>query len=298
MAVYDPYRDEYESIVFPGITGNDDYTITGIDYDGMGSMYFAATSYTAFEATTSGNPALANFTGPNSIIRYDTKARKILWTTDLVPLQNQVFQQTGKLVTGFQDMAEDDQGNTYVIGSFGSIIIKISRNGTPEIWYQPKNINDTLVSGGIVRSGDKIVINDRVAPGLLTFDINEPKGLPVFVRPEGFPTNYTGGGDGLLLPARYDGKVILWSDDFYGTRVVGSRNNWKTAEYLGLVLMDDSLSKQGGYTTDSFEVGQTIYSLTEFFSSTRSVKPKQEFLMVDMTKQIDELVKAWKGEVL
>ncbi|GFP58863.1 trichothecene biosynthesis protein 14 [Trichoderma asperellum] len=278
VAVYDPYRDEFELIDFPWITGNDDYTITGIDYDGMGSMYFAATSYTAFVATTSGNPALANFTGPNSIIRYDTNTRKILWITDLVPIQKEVFRQTGKLITGFQDMAEDNQGNTYVIGTFGSIIVKINRNG------------------GIVRSGDKIVINDRVAPGLLTFDINEPRGYPVYVHPEGFPTNYTGGGDGLLLPSRYGGKVILWSDDFYGTRVVGSRNNWKTAEYVGLVLMDDNLSRQGGYTTGSFEVGQAIYSLTEFFQPTRSVKPKQEFLMVDMTEQIDELVKDWEGK--
>lgn len=298
VAVYDPYCHKSEVITFPGITGNKDYTITGIDYDGMGSMYFAATSYTAFVATTSGNPALANFTGPNSIIRYDTNTRRIRWITDLVPIQKEIFRRTGKLVTGFQDMAEDDQGNTYAIGTFGSIIVKINKNGTPHIWYEPKNINDTLVSGGIVRSGDKIVINDRVAPGLLTFDINEPMGSPIYVHPEGFPTNYTGGGDGLLLPSKYGGKVILWSDDFYGTRVIGSKNNWKTAEYLGLVLMDSKLSSQGGYTTDSFEVGQTIYSLTEFFQPTQSLKPKEEWLMVDMTKQVDELVKNWEGKTL
>lgn len=295
--MYDPYRQESEVITFPGITGNDDYTITGIDYDGMGSMYFAATSYTAFIATTTGNQSLANFTGPNSIIRYDTNARKIRWITDLVPIQEEIFQRTGKLVTGFQDMAEDDQGNTYVIGSFGSIIIKINKNGTPRIWYEPKNINDTLASGGIVRSGDKLVINDRLAPGLLTFDICEPEGRLVYVHPEGFPANYTGGTDGLLLPSKYDGKVILWSDDFYGTRVIGSKNNWKTAEYLGLALMDSDLSSQGGYTTGSFEVGQTIYSLTEFFQLGRTVKPKKEFLMVDMTKQVDELVKAWEDKI-
>ncbi|KAK4067552.1 hypothetical protein Trihar35433_6112 [Trichoderma harzianum] len=294
VAVYDPYRDEYEEIIIPGITGNDDYSITGIDYDGMGSMYFAATSYTAFEATTSGNPALANFTGPNSVIRYDTNDRTIRWITDLVPLQKQVFQRTGKLITGFQDMAEDGQGNTYVIGTFGQIIVKINKSGTPQIWYEPKNINDTLLSGGIVRSGDTIVINDRVAPGLLTFDINKSKGVPTYVHPEGFPTNYTGGGDGLMLPSKYGGKVILWSDDFYGNRVIGSKNNWKTAEYLGLVPMDETLSKEGGYTTGSFEVGQTIYSLTEFFQPTRSLEAKPKWLMVDATEQVDELVKAWE----
>ncbi|KAL6881397.1 hypothetical protein J3F83DRAFT_711170 [Trichoderma novae-zelandiae] len=296
VAVYDPYSRESEVVIIPGITGNDDYTITGIDYDGMGSMYFAATSYTAFVATTSGNPALANFTGPNSVIRYDTKSRRIRWIADLVPIQKDIFKRTRKLVTGFQDMAEDDQGNSYVMGTFGSVILKINRNGTPRIWYEPKNINDTLVSGGIVRSGNKLVINDRVAPGLLTFDISEPEGRPVYVHPEGFPANFSGGGDGLLLPSKYSGKIILWSDDFYGTRVVGSRNGWKTAEYLGLAPMDGTLGSQGGFTTGSFEVGQTIYSLTEFFQLARPVKPKKDFLMVDMTEQVDDLVRAWEGK--
>ncbi|KAL7913108.1 hypothetical protein GGI35DRAFT_491336 [Trichoderma velutinum] len=294
VVVYDPYRDEYEEIVIPGITGNDDYAISGVDYDGMGSMYFAASSYTAFVATTSGNAALANFTGPNRVIRYDTNDRTIDWNTDLVPLQKQVFQRTGKQITGFQDMAEDGQGNTYVIGTFGQIIIKINKNGTPQVWYEPKNINDTLASGGIVRSGNKIVINDRVTPGLITFDINESKGVPVHLHPKGFPADYAAGGDGLLLPSKYGGKVILWSDDFYGNRVIGSKDNWKTAEYLGLAAMDQTLSKQGGYTTATFEIGQTIYSLTEFFQPTRALKPQQKWLMVDTTEQVDELVKAWE----
>ena len=137
MVVYDPYRQTSELITIPGITGNSDYTVTGIDYDGMGSMYFAATSLTAFQATTSGNTSLANFTGPNSIIRYDTNARKISWVSDLVPIHNEILQRTGKLVTGFQDMAEDDQGNAFVIASFGSIIVKIDRSGTPRLALHP-----------------------------------------------------------------------------------------------------------------------------------------------------------------
>ncbi|KIM98617.1 hypothetical protein OIDMADRAFT_56965 [Oidiodendron maius Zn] len=293
VAVYDPYRKTSEVITIPGITGNSDYTVTGIDYDGMGSMYFAATSLTAFQATTSGNTSLANFTGPNSIIRYDTNARKISWVSDLVPIHNEILQRTGKLVTGFQDMAEDNQGNSFVIGSFGSVIVKIDRNGTPRVWYEPKNINDTLVSGGIIRSGNKIIINDRLYPALVTFNIDEPYGTPVYVHPEGFPANYSAGTDALVAPSKYGGRVVLWSDDFYGTRVIGTRDNWETAEYLGLVLMDSSLRSRGGFTTDSFAVGNTIYSLTEFFQATKPIQTTKEFTMVDMTEQVDQLVRAW-----
>ena len=89
---------------------------------------------------------------------------------------------------------------------------------------------------------------------------------------------------------------MLWSDDFYGTRVIGSKDNWKTAEYLGLAPMDSTLGGEGVYTTGSFEVGQTIYSLTEFFQPGRTVKPKKEWLMVDMTKEVEDLVRAWEGK--
>ena len=149
---------------------------------------------------------------------------------------------------------------------------------------------------GIISSGNKIVINDRLYPGLVTFDIDEPYGTPVYVHPEGFPANYSGGNDALVAPSAYGGRVVLWSDDIYGTRVIGTGNNWETAEYLGLVPMDSSLKSRGGVATDSFAVGNTIYALTEFFQVTKPIKTTKEFTMVDMTEQVDQLVRAWLVE--
>ncbi|KAK4945278.1 hypothetical protein LTR10_015437 [Elasticomyces elasticus] len=301
VAVYDPYKQVVDEIItFPNITNNPDYTITGIDYSGNGSMYFAATSYTAFRVVTTGNAALANFTGPNAIIKYDLTSHSVSWTADLVPIHNSILNATGKLVTGFQDMAEDTAGNAYVIGSFGEVIVKIDPSGTPKIWYQPatNQMNDTLISGGLVVSGSKLVINDRAAPGLLTFDLSQqaPNGTapgPVLVSPTNFPANYTGGADALVAPSKYDGNVVLWSQDFNGTMVLATRDNWVTAEYLGLVPMNPGLQAQGAYTTDTFAMGNTIYAVNEFFQPSKPIKTLSDWHLDDITQSVQQLVNQW-----
>jgi hypothetical protein len=58
--------------------------------------------------------------------------------SDLIPIRNEILQRTGKLVNGWQDMAEDGKGNTYTITSFGTVIVKIDRHGTPSVWYEPQ----------------------------------------------------------------------------------------------------------------------------------------------------------------
>ncbi|KAH8812116.1 hypothetical protein F5884DRAFT_750438 [Xylogone sp. PMI_703] len=64
-------------------------------YNGMNPMYFVATSLIAFLETTSRNLSSADFTGPNSIIRYDTNAHKISWISDLVSIHNEILHRTG-----------------------------------------------------------------------------------------------------------------------------------------------------------------------------------------------------------
>ncbi len=299
VIAYDPYCQTSEVITFPGITGSPDYTIAGIDYNGKDSMYFSALASTSFQETTTGNASFANFSGPNSVIRYDTKTKNITWISDIVPVRQAIFNSTGKLFTGFSDVAEDRQGNAYAIGSFPSIIVKITPDGTPSVWWQPEtqSNNETLTSAGIFVSGNTIVINDRSStPGLHTFDITASNPSPVYLLPNGFPTNFSGGADAMIAPSKYGGQVALWSDDFFGQRVIATRDGWKTADYLGLVPMDPGLRKLNGYNTDAFAMGNTIYALTDFFQiPDEPIKSQQDWLMVDITEQVDVLVRAWEG---
>ncbi|KAL7956733.1 hypothetical protein V8C34DRAFT_315392 [Trichoderma compactum] len=238
VAVYDPYQQKLDEIItFPGITGNDDYTISfGIDYDGFGSMYFAATSHTAFQSAATVLPA--NFTGPNRIIRYDIKAHKVAWISSLT---------------------------------------------WPRIWYEPKNLTETLSSGGLDTIGDELIINDRSGKGFLIFDTRQPKGKPVQVPAKGFPSDLAG-SDGLVAPQKYGGKVLLWADDPFGTRVFGSNDGWTSAEYLGLVSIDSNLQA----------LGDIIYTVTEAFQAKRPVATMKEFQMLDIRDADDRLVKVWQ----
>lgn len=293
MVVYDPYNHTSDVIAIPGITGNRDYTTTGIDYNGMDAMYFSATSYTAFLSTVTFGASPTNFTGPNSVIRYDTSENKVTWIADLVPIQNEIFQRTGKLVNGMQDTAEDEEGNAYGIVSFGGVIIKISPAGEPSIWYEPDNIDDTLRSGGIILVGGKIILNDGPSRNLITFDVNNSTPTAEYVPIQSFSANLTEGQDALLAPSKYGGRVILWSEDANGTHVLGSNDNWNTAEYIGLATMDPGWQELGAFATDTFEAGDSVFGVINLFQGAGPVEPREQFTFQDITEQVDGIVQAW-----
>ncbi|KAL7908613.1 hypothetical protein GGI35DRAFT_480217 [Trichoderma velutinum] len=168
-------------------------------------------------------------------------------------------------------MAEDCRGNSYVIASVGLVVVKIDPRCIPSIWYEPRNLTESLSSGGLVTIG---------------------KQLPVPAK--GFPSDLAG-SDGLVARQKYDGKVLLWADDPVGTRVLGSNDGRTSAEYLGLVPIDSNLQALGSATSDSFPLGGTVYTVTELFQAKRPVAAMKEFQVVDVTDAVARLVKEWQG---
>jgi hypothetical protein len=132
----------------------------------------------------------------------------------------------------------------------------------------------------------------------LTFDLAAGQSgtakPPVLVSPKGFPANYSAGADGMVAPSNYAGNVLLWSDHLYGTRVLATKDDWTTAEYLGLVPINQALSAQGAYTTDTFAVGGTLYALNQFFQTTSlPVHTLANFHFDDITQAVQQLVDQW-----
>ena len=71
------------------------------------------------------------------------------------------------------------------------------------------------------------------------------------------------GGDALLLPQKYDGKVLLMGDNGegagappQGVRVFLSKDDWATVKYLGFV---DTTREDGGFPTWGYEIQGSIY---------------------------------------
>ena len=307
FVAYDPYTYNYEAIAIPGITHNPDYEVSGVDYDARtGSMYICVTFSKAFSSTITGNASLANFTGLNAIVKYGTSHRNIDYVASFEPIQRQIQKQTGRLVNGFQDMAEDTRGNSYAIATFGNVIVKVRPSGVASLWHKSPNIKDLLGFEGIFSLGDKLVVSNRLVQGFMTFDTMAKVVEPKIVRPRDLPDvqNHTVGWDGLTAPSKYCGRVALSADDAYGTRVFGSQDGWESAEYIGGIPRPKSLQAGSSVftiSTANFEIGATIYALTSFFQLPHARDPsipiqrRNEFPMTDITKRVDQLVQKWNN---
>ena len=102
--------------------------------------------------------------------------------------------------------------------------------------------------GGIVSLGYKLIISDAILGDLVTFDTrhqNDPQ--PTYIPLQNLPSNYRPlSADGRYLPKKYGGRVVLWRDDYNGTAVFGTLDEWESAHFLGLIENDDPARFEGG----------------------------------------------------
>lgn len=235
----------------------------------------------------------ANYTGPNHLLVYDPKTKRLIADLNLDVAQGEYEATTGNLTNGFQDVAAvNTTGDSYIIGTFGNSIVKLTQDtSVPHVWYAPTNYTYQYGFGGIASLGEKLIVSDALSGGFVTFDTRETEPRPTYVKLQGLPANYKPlNADGVYLPKRYNGKVVLWSDDYNGTSVYGSDDNWATAHFIGLIVNDDPGRIQGSMTTACFEINDRVYVLNQIFQFALPVKPRKNFPFFDITSQLDALV--------
>ena len=230
-----------------------------------------------------------NITGPNYAMLYDPVKKKLLYTIELNSVTN--HDQFG----GYQDLEQDPRGNVYVVGTFSSSILKISADGKKlEVWYLEQPVNHTRSGlSGLAAKGDILLSADSNTGQIVRFDTSKPKGTQVVIPTT--PPNKMSQSDGVYLPPKYDGKVLLVAVDLEGTAVFLSRDGkWQTAEYKGLIPRLTTGIYQDGAVTASVQIAQSIYTVLDWFdppipgslAGNRTVFP-----MVDITREVDALVR-------
>lgn len=307
IVAYNPYNKTSEIINIPGIShpGSDNFTeyhLNGIEYNPKtGHILAAVSSAESFisviapgpDNTIAVNYSNANYTGPNHLLVYDPKSRQLITDLNLDFAQEEFRAVTGNLTNGFQDVAAvTTNGDSYIVGTFGNSIVKLARDtSVPRLWYSPKNYTYEYGFGGIAVLGEKLIVSDALSGGFVTFDTREHNPQPTYVELQDLPTNYRPlNADGVYLPKRYNGKVALWSDDYNGTSVYGSADNWASAHFIGLIVNDDPGRTQGAMTTACFEINDSVYVLNQIFQFSFPVKPRKNFPMYDVTWQLDAMV--------
>ena len=283
--MYDVYTKTSESITFPNITGDSVFHVSGVDFDvRTGAVYFAADAGAAFN--TNGE----DLSGPNLQIKYDTNTNKIAYIADMAPVIAEIKNLTGFQVGGFQDMAEDEAGNSYYIATFGSAIAKVSPTGQASIFYNDSNVvvtNGTTQAGwgGIFSVGNTLVLVDN--GDLVTFDTTASPAVPNFHAPLNVPAGFTVNCDGFYAPPMFEGTIALCSDDSFngtgGLTVLESKDNWETGTYLGFVA-NDAAESMGGTPTASVQIADSIYISEEFFTDANETRT--EFPFIDVTSRV------------
>jgi len=304
IVAYDPYTNTSKITDLPitnyGEFHEAPYHLAGIDFDAAtGHVWVTGSPDTSFAASSTGNYSLANYTGIDFVYRFDPKKSKVLNEFSMKPVQDAYVKKMGgnNRTSGFQDTASNTCGDTFVIGTFGNSIVKIARGANKaSLWYTPAQYSPVYGFGGIFSLGDKLVVSDTLTLSFVTFDSQAPQGKATYVPIQGLPSNYTPPrADGLYAPKRYGGKVALWADDLFGTGVYGSKDEWKTAAFLGLVPIDPTIKATGGYTTASFEIGDRIFTNSEFFQPKLPQKLKTLYPILDITDAVDAFAKDYRS---
>ena len=307
--IYDPYSGTYETLLLSGISGDPDYHTGGLTYDRKtNSMLLSTDSATAFATDSSGQWTLANLTGPNNLLKYSVETRQPIYNVPMSSIQAQVLSATGERTAGFQDACFDSHGYAYMIGSFGNVIARVTPSGDEvSLWFQesPSSYTEDYGFTGLFNHGNKLVVVDTLSAGLVTFDTNAEYGVPTYLTPSNLPVGFTPvAPDGFHAPTKHGGRVALWADDYGfglnpngtgGIVVLGSLDGWETAQYLGFVSNDYTVTGQSA-TTSTVQIVDSIYLVAEYFQMPPDLQPKADFPFLDITEQVDQIVRGWKVE--
>jgi hypothetical protein len=159
---------EEEVLTFPNISGNDNYHGSGVLFNRRDAVYIAFDSAPAFK---SGGVIL---NGPNRLVKYNVFTNRVVYTADVDPVLAQLKTLTGNSYSGFQDVAEDENGNAYFIGTFGGAILKVTPDGTISTFFYttPVIVNGSSqpIWSSVFATRNVLVVWDAPIQKFLRFD--------------------------------------------------------------------------------------------------------------------------------
>ncbi|WYZ43733.1 hypothetical protein EsH8_VII_000169 [Colletotrichum jinshuiense] len=284
VAVWDPYTNSViETIAVPGLSFNSALHSSGVRRDPLDRLSIIIDAGAAFD--TGGQ----NISGDNFLVKYDLTSRQVLWQRNLTALTDGVY-------SGFQDTAHAIDGTTFALGTFPSSIIRVSPDGEHASPWYLKTPPDHTVHGlsGLVTSpdGKSLLVVDNADGQLYRFDISATEGTPVRVPLSG-ATRIGSALDGVSIPSRYHGTVILVSDNVAGTVVLRSQDGkWEAAEVLGTVPSPPLGA--GGASVATVQVGGSVYAVSEWFADDKVAGTlagnRTEWPLFDISSEVDALL--------
>ncbi|TQV99605.1 hypothetical protein V2A60_005071 [Cordyceps javanica] len=281
VTTYNAAEDRVEKVItFDNISGVPEFHVSGVQRDAKhDKLTISANAGAAFD--TEGQ----DISGSNVVIQYDLVKGEVEWTKNLTETTKGAY-------GGFQDMEHDPEGNSFVIGTYSSSIIKITADGkTATEWF--RGSANSSVSGftGIAayNGARNVLVTDNEGSQIVSFDLSAAKGEPVPVPVSGDKELLTRGFDGAYLPPLFEDKVLIISSNDAGNIVLRSKDGqWKEAEVLGALA--NPLKDQNGFTVATVQIADRIYAVIEWFGDAATGLNRTAFPFIDITDDVNKLL--------
>ncbi|KAF2642339.1 hypothetical protein P280DRAFT_516132 [Massarina eburnea CBS 473.64] len=282
LGVYDSNARKMETIIeFPNVTNAPDFHLAGVQLNPRTNL-ISLVAGSGVPFSTNGK----TLSGTDLYLQYDPQAQKVVRSANLSALSQ-------SRIGGYQDVDHDPDNNAYIVSTFPASIIKVNTaRNTSELWYQSDNIEArTPGFAGIATKDWTLIANDRATGGLFNFDMRAAQGVPVPIRTT--PNHTSHEADGMQLPPKYDGRVLLVAEQGVGASVFRDlKGEWKEAEFMGVVPYNDTASN----VTKVLQMGNSIYMNIEVFTDNGVMGPglagnRSEFMYVDVTEKVEALLK-------
>lgn len=223
--------------------------------------------------------------GDSFLIQYDLAKQKFNFSANLTSVANGLY-------GAQQDIAQDSNGNSYVVGTYPSSILKVSPNGKSiTAWYEETGVPTTVHGySGIVSCANApiIIVSDSEKGQLYRFDTRAAKGTPTLIPLQADAAPIGQSLDGGYLPALFKDTVFLATDNVQGTVVIQSKDGlWKSAVKVGVI--PNRLASIGGTPTATVQIDGRIYVVTEFFGDAVP-RTRTDFPLYDITDEITALL--------
>ncbi|KFG78217.1 TRI14-like protein [Metarhizium anisopliae] len=291
VATYSPSKNTIENIIkFPPLTNDTFYHASGVKVDPFTDRLSVIINPGA--AWTNGGQDIS---GDTWLIKVDLKTGLELWRSNLTKALN------GKY-GGYQDVAHDASGNSYVIGTFPGSILKVDPSGETVTPWFVSDETTTTVTGftGIVYLDTKLLTTYGKNGLVQRWNSCDGQGKPTPVRvgTAGTPPKTDAvleNIEAITLPKKYNGEVLLVASNTKGVYVLRSKDGWDSAENLGEI--PNKYAETGGVVVTTVQVEDRLYAVLEYFGDIASPVPetvagdRTEFPLQDITSAVDELLK-------
>ncbi|PGH23486.1 hypothetical protein AJ80_02440 [Polytolypa hystricis UAMH7299] len=189
------------------------------------------------------------------------------------------------LYAGYADAMPAADGNTYVVGSYVSNIIRVTPSRELSTFYVQHPLGPPREYGytGLANLGNFLIANDNPSGQLVKFDVRDNQGTPVVIPQD--PYHKFSTSNMMDFPSKYRNTILLAAEN----QAESTDAQWDSAEFLGFI---PSVVK-GTFATAARQMADRIYIValpldgeTIYVSGHSS-----EFLLQDITDALDTVLK-------